>query len=544
MVELELLGVKWAMNKCRQYLLGLPHFTLVVDHQPLVSILDKQTLDCIDNARLQRLKASLSPYNFTTVWKKGREHRIPDALSRSPVQDPTEEDVKEDEDIHGYICTAAVAIERHEDDVDEETVKQADPILEDLRKAGQQDEEYKALLEAILHDKKPPALYTNIIDRLSTDKGLVLLDQRIVVPRNKRKEVLKKLHASHQGIEKTKRRARQSVFWPGISSDVASTVAACPQCQLRLPSQQHEPMERDPPPEQIFQEVAGDFFEVDGRHHLIITDRYSGYPVVYHYKSAPTAAATINSLREMFSSFGCPIRFLSDGGLQFVAQETQEFFVRWGIRHRLSTATYAQSNGLAESAVKTVKHLLQKCGGTPNEAFQEGLMELRNCPRVGGKSPAEIVFGHPLRSRLPCHTRAFSKEWQVSMEDHDKKTAEATEKATARYDATSKSRTPIPVGSQVRIQHHSTHLWDRVGKVLFQGKSRDYQVKLPSGRVIWRNRRFLRPIPEEPPMEVDTKLSEEQAKVPEAKMKKEASKTDQMPRRSKRVRFKPDRYKP
>ena len=27
------------------------------------------------------------------------------------------------------------------------------------------------------------------------------------------------------------------------------------------------------------------------------------------------------------------------------------------------------------------------------------------------------------------------------------------------------------------------------------GKSRDYHVKLPSGRVLWRNRRFLRPVP-------------------------------------------------
>jgi len=39
MVELELLGVKWAVQKLRKYLLVLTHFSLAVDHQPLISIL-------------------------------------------------------------------------------------------------------------------------------------------------------------------------------------------------------------------------------------------------------------------------------------------------------------------------------------------------------------------------------------------------------------------------------------------------------------------------------------------------------------------------
>ena len=66
MVELELLAAVWAVKKCRLYLLGLPKFTLVVDHQPLVSILDKFTLDAVENPRLQRFKEKLAPYVFTT----------------------------------------------------------------------------------------------------------------------------------------------------------------------------------------------------------------------------------------------------------------------------------------------------------------------------------------------------------------------------------------------------------------------------------------------------------------------------------------------
>ena len=64
----------------------------MVDHQALVAILDKYTLDAIDNPKIQRLKERLSPYSFTTVWRKGKEHAIPDALSRAPVNDPAPED--------------------------------------------------------------------------------------------------------------------------------------------------------------------------------------------------------------------------------------------------------------------------------------------------------------------------------------------------------------------------------------------------------------------------------------------------------------------
>lgn len=91
-VELELAVVEWAIRKCRLYLSGLPTFTLMVDHQALVSILDKYTLDAMENPKIQRLKKRLSPYSFTTVWRKGKDHAIPDALSRAPVNDPVMED--------------------------------------------------------------------------------------------------------------------------------------------------------------------------------------------------------------------------------------------------------------------------------------------------------------------------------------------------------------------------------------------------------------------------------------------------------------------
>ena len=53
--------------------------------------------------------------------------------------------------------------------------------------------------------------------------------------------MLQRLHKGHQGIEGTRRRARQSVYWPGLDNEVKNIVESCPDCHKLLPSQQKEP---------------------------------------------------------------------------------------------------------------------------------------------------------------------------------------------------------------------------------------------------------------------------------------------------------------
>ena len=54
---------------------------------------------------------------------------------------------------------------------------------------------------------------------LTLYKDLVLFGDRIVIPHKARSEVLNLLHAQHCSIEKTKRRARNFVYWPGLAAD-------------------------------------------------------------------------------------------------------------------------------------------------------------------------------------------------------------------------------------------------------------------------------------------------------------------------------------
>jgi len=418
---------------------------------------------------------------------------------------------------------AAVATER-----EDESSKSRDPILREIQEAAKADDEYQELVKATIEGESYPPGFKSFGESLTVDEGLVVHGARIVVPRKMRREVLKRLH-SHQGIERTLRRARQTVFWPGISSDIKSTVEACEPCRYFRPSQQKEPMECDPPPTRVFQELAADFFKTHGKHFLVMADRFSGFPLAASFTQAPTAGTTIRTLRYTFAQYSCPERFFSDGGLQFTAQETQDFLLRWGVAHRLSSAGYAQSNGLAEATVKAVKHLLEKCKGKESDEFYEGMLELRNTPRAGGKSPAELVFGHPMRSRVPAHWKSYNKKWLVSMDDYDAKTAERQIKAKEHYNKSSKALAPLNIGDNVAIQNFASKRWDRAGIVVFKGKKRDYQVKMPSGRAVWRNRRFLIPIPGE---------KSQPGTVPEGEERgDEVLRQEHGSRRSKRVRF-------
>lgn len=220
MVELELLAVTWAVSKCQNYLFGLHHFNLWVDHQPLKSILDRQSLNCVENPRLQRLKARLAPYSFTTTWVKGIDHTVPDALSRNPASDPTPDDLEEERDLYGSVALVVPATlgfltgaESAAAALDSATPVFAvtsghvdvpgDALLADIHRTGRDDARYCALLSAIQTGGALPKDFKKVRDHLWVQDGLVLHGLWIVPPEGARHDVLQRLHAAHLGVERT-----------------------------------------------------------------------------------------------------------------------------------------------------------------------------------------------------------------------------------------------------------------------------------------------------------------------------------------------------
>ena len=110
------------------------------------------------------------------------------------------------------------------------------------------DTEYQDLIIAIETDfpeksRKNPAVQAFVQFRaeLQVEDGMVVYNGRVVVPGEMRREILELLHAAHQGVGKMKRRARKTVFWPSLNSDIKSTIQACNKCQASKVSQTREP---------------------------------------------------------------------------------------------------------------------------------------------------------------------------------------------------------------------------------------------------------------------------------------------------------------
>ena len=90
-------------------------------------------------------------YTFKTVWCKGKEHTIPDALSRAPVDDPTSANVIIANDVEHFVRNVVVSqvIMAQSMNGDTNSTDLLDPLLISLREIGQADEHYRTLIKWI-----------------------------------------------------------------------------------------------------------------------------------------------------------------------------------------------------------------------------------------------------------------------------------------------------------------------------------------------------------------------------------------------------------
>ena len=271
-------------------------------------------------------------------------------------------------------------------------------------------------------------------------------------------------------------------------------IQRCNSCQELLLSQAQEPMAEELKPTRIFQSVSADIFSIGNMHFLVYVDAYSGYPMLAQNWGAFNSRQIINNIKYFFREMGIPCRLRSDNGPQFDSREFQTFLKDYGVTWSPSTPHYPQSNGLAESAVKSMKSILRKLKKVDisTDEFSNAVLEFRNTPKADGFSPCQRVFGHNLRSRMPAHHKSFLPECQKEADEVDQKAQVLKEKAKFRYNNRSRSLKPLKVGDSVRVQGDNGKRWDRIGKIVDIGKFRDYLVAVPSGRSYWRNRRFLK----------------------------------------------------
>lgn len=202
----------------------------------------------------------------------------------------------------------------------------------------------------------------------------------------------RKLHSSHCGYDSMLRRARGSVFWPGMNAKLKQLASTCEPCQ-ELKPRTTKPLlkqydDRDAP----WNKIGLDLFEIKDKTYLVAIDYYSNFITIDRLHKA-TSKAVVGILKTFSHYLGSQQHIISDGGPKFTASDFQIFTKKWGITHIRSSPHHPNANGKAESAVKIMKHLILKCEKDGTCQFEEALLEQRNTPRQDtGRSPIEIMF--------------------------------------------------------------------------------------------------------------------------------------------------------
>ncbi|XP_030587995.1 uncharacterized protein K02A2.6-like [Archocentrus centrarchus] len=471
-IEKETLGLVFGCGKFHSYVYGLPTFAVETDHKPLIAIRKKNLNDM--SPRIQRLMMFLQRYDFELIYTPGKYIVLADALSRAPApSDDTQcSPVSVDVEMHINMVTASLPA--------------SDVMLQQIAQETAKDPQ----LQKVIHLSQNgwsrgvcPGWYPVRAD-LCVANGLLLRQNRILIPQSMRRDMLQRIHEGHLGVEKCKRRAREAVYWPGINRDIEEMVQKCETCLKHRYKQQKEPMLIADLPTAPWQKVGTDLFHLHGKDYLLVVDYYSNYPEVAQLSST-SAQSVITHMKSFFSRHGIPHCVVSDNGPQFDCGEFRDFAVQYGFEHVTSSPLYQQANGQAEKGVQVVKRLFKKareCNADPYLA----LLSYRATALECGASPAELLMGRKLRTTLPHMPR---KDGYRSDNKWADKRMKLKQRQKRNYDKTARNLVPLQEKDVVRID--GPELWDRKATVLQEVGPRSFVVETENGQVLRRNRRSL-----------------------------------------------------
>ena len=115
-----------------------------------------------------------------------------------------------------------------------------------------------------------------------------------------------------------------------------------------------------------------------------------------------------------------------------------------------------------------------------------------NAPRLGLKSPAQLVFNRPVRDGLLAHRRSYALKWQRDFREIEERSIKAQEKIIIYYNKDASELPQLTVGDHVLLQDPKIKRWFTPGIIVETGNHRDYLVQSTAGRQFRRNRRLIR----------------------------------------------------
>ena len=209
-IEKEALAIVWSVKRAEKFLLGR-HFNIKTDHNSLEYIFgEHKCLPKHTSARIQRWAVTMTNYDYTIRYVRGKEIPHVDAMSRLnfTIEDITNINSLEEDIFWNDECGVTWM------EIAQETIN--DRLLRGV----------KHRIKENLWENCAPAekQYQKNRAALSIENNVIILGTRPVIPRTLQDKIMKTAHQAHFGMTTTKNVLRQSVWWPGIDRSVKEFV--------------------------------------------------------------------------------------------------------------------------------------------------------------------------------------------------------------------------------------------------------------------------------------------------------------------------------
>jgi hypothetical protein len=270
--EKELLAICYAVERFEYYIYGR-HTIVHSDHRPLQAIFQKPI--SASTPRLQRMLIRIARFDLEVRYKAGKTQYVSDALSRAYLPyNPTVRDVEMAEDIDVTIHSLIYELPASNSRLDE--IRRQIVVCPELS-------QLRSCLVNSFPAKAPSAemaVYRKVATDIIDADGLLLKNGRIIVPVSMRPAMLALIHEGHLGAEKSKARARHTLWWPGMAKMIDATVGACATCCAHRRQQPPEPLMPHPVPSYPWEKIGADIFTYNRRDYLLVVDYFSKFPFI------------------------------------------------------------------------------------------------------------------------------------------------------------------------------------------------------------------------------------------------------------------------
>lgn len=432
--ERECLAAVEAIHKFRCYL-ELQEFEVITDHSSLVWLMKQPNL----TGRLARWVFKLQSYKFTISHRQGKNHIVPDALSR-------------------MYCDEVSSIELAEAEIDLNSEHFKDKDYEDLKNRIQENEEKYPDIKIV-----DSFVYIRT-EHTAGDPCQEENSWKLWIPTQLRNRVITRAHCSaitvHGGMQKTLELIRRNFYWPGMVMDVRNFVRQCTTCkQIKYPNVSLTPeMGQQAVSIRPFQRLYVDLLGPYPRSKngniglLIVLDHHSKFHWLCPLRKFSSSCIQNFLLTQIFHTYGVPETIISDNGSQFRANEFQAFLTKLGISH-VFTALYSPQSNASErvnrSIIAGIRSFLKDDQRLWDENISSISCALRNSFHQAIKcSPYHALFGmdmitHGSSYKLLAKTKLLSEsinpltrddQLAILRKDLRKNMQEAYESNKNRYD--------------------------------------------------------------------------------------------------------------